>query len=383
MRRHAVDSVLVVASLIVAFVANYALFSRQGPYTDFYYMAWQPGRALMQGQNPYQPPYSALYPLWTIVLGLPFAWLPISAALASWALATQSLALGFLAVVAKSLNWQLRPVAFALVALSILTFRPSLATILHGQYAFVILFAVALTLFALRRQHYLLAGLLLGMGMVKPQLVFLTVPALLAWTIVQRRWSTVAGFLFTSLSALALSLAVLPGWVDDWLSLINQDQLQSRTFLVPSVWGLAHSLTASHWVAIALALSVVTVAALAWLLWRYRHIEAYLPFMISATVIVTQIVTPKTWNYDHAMLLLPFLYCLRQVSRPGQIAIASTRLWLGTLVGWILVLPYLLSYWAMRYHTEIPYALLPTTLGIVLLCIQSLGRHGGALREAV
>jgi hypothetical protein len=379
-RRSAV-ALLAAGVLIGLLGANYVMFSTQGSHTDFYYMAWRPGRALMAGDNPYQAPYSALYPPWTLVLGLPFACLPISFALASWALASECAAIGFVAITLRALNWELRSLQVALLPLLALVFRPSLAAILHGQYVFITLLLVGLTIFGLRTRRDILAGFCLAVTVIKPQLVFLLIPALLAWAFAQRRWKALVAFLLTALGLVALSQALLPSWACDWLSLIYQDQLLSRTFMVPSVWGLAYHVVPACWVPLASVASLTMLAVLAWVLWRCRHTEAYLPFMVSATIIVAQIITPKAWNYDHAMLLLPFLYCLYYVAQREKLGALAARWWLAILVGWLLVLPYLLSLWAMAHHSEVPYALLPITIGILLLSIQLLGQRQATVKE--
>lgn len=86
MKRHALNSLLAMAMVIVALLANYVIFREAELRNDFYYNAWRPGRALMQGQNPYQAPHFLRYPLWTLVLSLPFAWLPLPIAMATWTL---------------------------------------------------------------------------------------------------------------------------------------------------------------------------------------------------------------------------------------------------------------------------------------------------------
>lgn len=374
MRRLLLSSLLVAILVVLAFLVNYVLFGGQQLRTDFYYMAWLPGRGMIEGKDPYLPPYSLLYPPWTLILSLPFVLLPAPAALASWALASECAAMGFLTTTLRALDWRLRPGRFALVVFLALIFRPSLATILHGQYQFVTLLFVGLTLFALRTERYLLAGLCLALSMIKPQLVFLLIPALLAWVMVHRQWRTVASFLLTTVGLVALSQAFVPSWLPSWLMLASEQQLQYRTFMVPSIWGLAHSLAASHWVALASALSLLLLLALGCIWWRYRHSKAHLPLLVSATIIVTQIVTPKIWSYDQVMLLLPLLYCLYEVVRPRRIGTLCKELWIAVLVGWLIMLPYLLGRWAMVNHSEIPFALMPITLGVILLSIEAMDR---------
>jgi hypothetical protein len=381
MKRYLLNSLLVGGMVLATFVANYVLFRQPGQHTDFYYNAWLPGRALLEGQNPYEAPYSLRYPLWTLLLSLAFTPLSVPMALASWALLNECLAVGVIATTTKVLNWQLSASRLALITLLALTFRPSLSAILHGQYLFVVLFFLGMALLALQTKHYLLAGFSVGMTVLKPQTVFLVIPIVIAWTLAGRRWTTLAGFALTLIALTAISQVALPGWIADWLPLIQKQELESRSFILPTVWGLAHSLAPSTWLGVASALSVVLLAGLAWVLWRYRYTQAYLLFMVSATIIVTQIITPKAWSYDHAMLLLPFLYCLHIAVHRREIGALTARWWLAILIGWLVVLPHFLSVWAIAYHSEVPYAFLPITLGILLLCIQLLDQRPATVKQ--
>jgi hypothetical protein len=371
MKRQAFNSLLAVAMVIVALLANYLMFAGAELRNDFYYNAWRPGRALMKGQNPYQAPYFLRYPLWTLVLSLPFAWLPLPLAMASWTLVGEGAAMGFMTATARGLKWQLSLKTFGLLAALVLIFRPSLASILHGQYVLVILFFVSLSVFALLRDQNMLAGFCLAMSTLKPQLVFLILPALLAWAVVQRRWRVMVSFLLTTLGMVAVAQAFLPGWIDDWLLLITEQELRARTFMVPSLWGSAYALSPSHWVLVASTLSLLLLTGLAYLWWRLKNLEAHLPLLAAATVVVTQIVTPKAWSYDHTMLLLPLLYCLYRVSGLSEIRRRLKWSWLAILLGWLVVLPHTLSYWSLTHRTEIPYALLPITMGILLVSLEA------------
>jgi hypothetical protein len=381
MKRHALNSFLAVAMVMVALLANYVIFREAELRNDFYYNAWRPGRALMQGQNPYQAPHFLRYPLWTLVLSLPFAWLPLPVAMASWTLVSECAAMGLLTATVRGLKWQLNLKTFGLLAVLALIFRPSLASILHGQYVFITLFFVGLSVFALLMERNVLAGFCLAMSALKPQLVFLILPGLLAWAVVQRRWSAVVSFLLTTLAMVAVAQAFLPGWVDDWLLLITEQELRSRTFMVPSLWGIAYTLSPSHWVLVASTLSLMLLTTLAYLWWWLKNFEARLPLLAAATVVVTQIVTPKAWSYDHTMLLLPLLYCLYRVSRPVESSRRVRWSWLAILLAWLVALPHTLAYWSLTYRTEIPYALLPITMGILLLSLEATGSTTRASAE--
>jgi Gpi18-like mannosyltransferase len=81
----------------------------------------------------------------------------------------------------------------------------SVRTVILGQFAGIVFLGIVATIFALRRQREGIAGVLLALTTMKPQMSFLLIPALLIWGLGQRRWRFLAAFF--------LSLAVLFGAV--------------------------------------------------------------------------------------------------------------------------------------------------------------------------
>lgn len=109
-----------------------------------------------------------------------------------------------------------------------------------------------------------LAGLALGVTLVKPQLVL---PLALA-TVIAREWKVVAGWATAAIMLMAATLALNPRWMFEWLA-----QTRSTVQAGAREVDLAHAsvvLPASAQTAGLALISLVAVAAVLWLAWSVR-----------------------------------------------------------------------------------------------------------------
>ena len=68
-----------------------------------------------------------------------------------------------------------------------------------------------------QRERVLLGGALLGLSICKPQMSFLLIPFVLLWTVSGGCWGVPAAFAAVFLSSIAVSFALVPSWLIDWL----------------------------------------------------------------------------------------------------------------------------------------------------------------------
>lgn len=109
-----------------------------------------------------------------------------------------------------------------------------------------------------------LAGLALGLTLVKPQLVLPLAVALL----VAREWKVIAGWATAGVLLLAVTTVLSPRWVFDWLSQTRSTvQTGAREVDLPH---LAVLVPASFQTAALAALTLVTIGAVVWLAWLKR-----------------------------------------------------------------------------------------------------------------
>ena len=155
-----------------------------------------------------------LYPFYCLLVFAPFALISdVSIARAIWMTFLEILIIALLFVSLSLCRW--RPSKWILASLLLITLiwyhtvRPTL----NGDAAIVSAFLIALGLLALRSELDALAGILLALASIKPQMVVILYILVLFWGISQKRWplliSLFGGVLFMTI---AFSL-LIPTWV--------------------------------------------------------------------------------------------------------------------------------------------------------------------------
>jgi hypothetical protein len=156
------------------------------------------GWAFQDGLLPYPyPPVLAL-------IFIPLSFLPLAWAFPAWNLINVAL---IFACVTLLLRHQRRHSSRDLVLASLVVFAffPVFQALFVGQSSPLVLFALTLTYLALKSERDYLAGVTLGLGLVKPQF-FLVIAAILLF---RRRWRTVFAFGVTALVLLLISYAMV------------------------------------------------------------------------------------------------------------------------------------------------------------------------------
>lgn len=221
-----------------------------------------------------------------------------------------------------------------LVVVGLLIFYPTFISLLKGQDTALILLGMAGWMAALRAERPLLAGLALGLTVIKPHLTLaLGVPMLIA------RPRSALGLLLSagSLGAFSMILVGAEG-VRDYLALIalsnagegfgmNQDAMYNLAGVllraVPTLDPLVRNLI--KWGAFLLA-----IAAITWL-WRQRTARMEMT-SIGAAVVLTLFVAPHLHAHDLSLLALPAV-ALAASGRASRHALAA----------WAPLLPAILS----------------------------------------
>jgi hypothetical protein len=215
----------------------------------------------------------------------------------------------------RALDWSLSWNWLAVILLLTLCSYTTLEALYAAQLGLFVAFLLAAALIALQRQRFLLAGILMALTAIKPQMTVLAILYLLIWS--ARDWRIRGRFwigLFSTLTLLAgAALAVLPHWIQSWTYTVLAYRHYTRPPLVTEV------LTAPlgpRWAGpatfILTAASIIIAVGLAW---RNRA-AAYgsFPFWITLSVllsITTITILPGQAVYDHLILLPGILLLVR------------------------------------------------------------------------
>jgi hypothetical protein len=192
------------------------------------------------------------------------------------------------------------------------------------------LLVVPLVLFAwllLARGHHGLAGCLLALTIIKPQLILPLFLWLLLWALQRRCWTLIATFAATTGLLLAATERVVPGWFSRWrFSLRGYSATEHAALPLEHLFG--------HWLGLLLTLFLATGAAAA--LWLLRRVEANsLPFAyaVSLALAIAPCIFPMQplMIYNNALLFPAVLLLFRKpadalTARVRQLAILQLAL---------------------------------------------------------
>lgn len=182
------------------------------------------GRPL-DSQFPTDPPSdyrTFAYPAFTDLLLWPVSEIPFRTLRVLWSALLAALLAAAVVFWLRALSWHVRGVSLAIVLLLIVCSYQELEGLYAGQLGLVVGFLLAAALLALTWKRQLLAGTLMALAMIKPQMVLLALSYLFLWSgsDLRRRGRFIAAFLATMFMLVAASLIVWPRWIQSWVNVI-------------------------------------------------------------------------------------------------------------------------------------------------------------------
>jgi hypothetical protein len=248
-----------------------------------------------------------VYPLYVVFLLAPMVYLSFSqvqmCALVLFAVVTAISVLLWLDL----LRWRPDKILTTAIVLFVLSNPQIVQGLRLRQIGLVVAFLLALSAWCIARNHLALAGVLLAVSTVKPQMVVLPLVWFLVWGISAwpRRWRLLAGFGVTLATLVALGELILPGWPGYFV-----DGLIAYRKYFPTTSLLCLAL--GNWVGG--ALSGIAILALLTLAWRNRKVDAASPDFIqtlAAFFVAASLVLPLFQPFNQVLLLLPVLMVVR------------------------------------------------------------------------
>jgi alpha-1,2-mannosyltransferase len=303
----------------------------------------------------WNPPFYA----WVFV---PLAKLPFGAATAAWVLlnvAAAAVACRLLVrVLPPGAGWKTKALVPVLVALSV----PFIHGVTHGQNAGTSLLIVTLVVTAWRAERPLVAGLLAGLMLYKPQHA-VVLGGMLTLAL---GWRALAGLAITGTSLLLVTVVTLPGSLGDFLHQmpVNVRFVQEQCVYM---WERHATLTAFWRLLVqgravgppgplVLLLTALSTAALAVALLRLTGVARWMnPFdatdrstpehrdrLIAATFLATPLLMPFYFDYDLLLLAVPAVLLAGSQLRTGRMidggaADRAVKILGPALYAWMLV----------------------------------------------
>lgn len=261
------------------------------------------------GINPYvNPPLAA----WVLQ---PLARLPVGAAMAVFTV----ISLAALAAAALVLSRVLPPEwprsRRAAVGVITAVVLPAGSVLALGQWSLLLLLAAAGAAVLIRHGDRIEAGLLIGVLLLKPQLVWLVVPAL----VVAGAWRSLAGFAMAAAAWLGTGLLIAgPRFPADLVHIVRGSQV-GEAYKTAGLPGFAASAGLSG--SAAVALSAVLAGGAVALSWALRgRLRRDLPLALGLGLALSALCSPHVFSGDLVLLAVPLTLLAARVPVPAMAA---------------------------------------------------------------
>lgn len=241
-------------------------------------------------------------PPWLLALMLPLSFLPFAQAAWFWLLFNI-----LLFFVGSVLLWTTLAETAVMrrfgwvAALITFFFSPTLLALIMGQVSPLVFFGLALFYYFYKRDELLWAGAALALTLVKPHLVYLTLPLLLwlTWQRGQLRlwWGTV----LVLVGLTAVTFFFRPTFLLEYGMGVGNGRLLD--YSPPTLGGIIHFVWGWQW---AKFLGLGLLPLLLWLFHRQGSQVADAN-LISLTLLLSIVSAPFGWSYDQIVLLFPLL----------------------------------------------------------------------------
>jgi hypothetical protein len=210
----------------------------------------------------------------------------------------------------RAFRWLPTPVVTAILIILTLGFFPVVQGLKLQQLTLAVSGFIAGCVVLLVSGHLLLAGILLALATIKPQLVLPLVLWLVLWACSEwrQRRNFLLGFCGTMTLLLAGAHWVLPGWFGSFRAALRA----YREYTGRPVSVLATVTTPT----LGAIFTVLVIVVAAVVCWRARHQTADSPafvFVSSLVLAVTVVVIPMTALYNQALLLPGVLFLIWNV----------------------------------------------------------------------
>jgi hypothetical protein len=317
------------------------------------------GRPLNHSSDPSNPdlqrdPEEFVYPVYVVFLLAPSLPFPFHAVVvAYWAilLAVTPMSLWLWM---RALNLRLGPWSIAIALIAMMSSYPIVDGLHLQQLTLLVAALMAGSMAALASGRSALAGVLLALAMIKPQLAILSAGFVLIWTLgdwYRRKWFAVT---FGAVMAALIIGAeiVLPGWFGWWRQAANA---YIAHHALPVLVAVFHLRTAMF-------ISIAPLVCLVALFWHVRKDSPgseRFNYAVVAALTLTLLVLPNGGGYYNQALLVPAALWMfssgLQARRTGAVVRLMWLLSVIALAGqWIAALPvsFAVLFWHWQFERE-------------------------------
>ncbi|MCB9418821.1 MAG: DUF2029 domain-containing protein [Ardenticatenaceae bacterium] len=241
-------------------------------------------------------------PPWLLVLLIPYTWLSFRQAAWLWLLTNISLVF-----TASVLSWRvncwinLEAKRDWIPLLMAFLYVPTLVAIFVGQVNTLIYFGLAGFLYFYLANKPFTAGAMLALTLVKPHLVYVTLPIVMLIAARERRWRVWWGLGSLVVLLTGIAFGLRPTFVLDYgRSMATSSILSWQTPTLGGILTLLLGWDWSKWIG-------VVILPLTIGLWFWWPDKGTLLTWLNGTLLISLFTAPFGWGYDAIVLLLPIL----------------------------------------------------------------------------
>lgn len=349
------DRVFYINFLLIFFLASFTVISLIKIYADslsfgfdLMEIAWKPGRELMStGSLDINYPY----PIWTVIIMMPFALLPSDTASIIW-LVLNLLFLSFsIAAFVAFFDLNKSPIITSIAISFSLFYIPVLHGLGLGQLTFFLLFILVLVFQFFLNGKWNCLGITLGLSFLKPQVLVLPVALILLWALWNKKWATLISFSATITFLFLISMPfvdspwqIIGGGIGNHILIyINNSS---------TLWGMLMGLGLPLFIPLSLCIVILVLVFLLWLSYIKNKTTDTdrLAFLTSISVVANLIILPYGWSHNFILLLFPFwnlLYLIRKTNIYSQVY------WMFTIFGIICPLTIVVTNFIIKENLEV------------------------------
>lgn len=161
-----------------------------------------------------------VYPLYSVLLFAPFALIPDFNTARAVFMTVLEVSVVLTAAASLALSrWKLVPWMLALVLLFTTLWYYSVRALINANVSLFLSFLVAAALLAIRAEQDALAGVLLAVTTIKPQMVILLIVFIIIWAISQRRFVLVWSIIGSTALLAGIGVLLIQDWI--WQNLVQ------------------------------------------------------------------------------------------------------------------------------------------------------------------
>jgi hypothetical protein len=251
-----------------------------------------------------------LYPPWVLPILAPVGLIPYSISYLAWLL------LNLVSIlITFEIAWRIYrgpKEKKRLALLIVITFFPTFFVLTMGHITPVILLGIVGFLYFVEKSPsnslaYMVAGAFAALTTLKPQLTYLFLITIFAWTIYQRRWFVLLGTTLTILVLSIIALIINPQIFNQYLIAISEYPVGS--WPTPTFGTILRRIMGWNlfWLQF-----IPSILGLGWLaLYLKNHLKEWCWSCETPIILLVSIVTSSyVWTYDMVILVIPLIFIL-------------------------------------------------------------------------